>query len=282
MNTTTAPTTSTRYLGYCPACDGDYKVRDGVLVHHGYQRPGYGHIVGDCFAVHMTPHETSPETAKKFLVHLKGIETFILERIARLKTTDTLTVEKTKYENGKYVDYKVVLKKGEASEYEWNRTLEWQLDREEGALRGLRFDLERVQKLVDTWVEKPLRTVEEEVAAKKAVVEARRAEKEAERRAKVQARIEAFQKRIDSAVRRKNAHSLANIWEKVNGDLAYELKMTKAEVFAAIDRDSVWHLFGLVPGGNWRQPDDIEKSNRAILQKMNGYFQKEKFWPESK
>lgn len=279
MHTTTAPKTSTRYLGYCPACDGDFKVRDGVLVHHGYQRPGYGHIVGDCFAVHMAPHETSPETAKKFLQHLQAIEASLVTRVEHLKTTDTLLVEKTKYEGGKYVEYTVTLKKGEVEEYEWDRTQTRQIDRVQSALRVLRSDIERVQNLVDTWVEKPLRTVEEEVAAKRAVVEARRAEKEAERRAKVQARIEGFQKRIDSAVRRKNATALANIWEKVNGDLANELKMTKAEVFKAIDRDSVWYLFGLVPGGNWRQPDDVENSNRAILQKMYGYFQKTKFWP---
>ncbi len=278
MNTT-ASTTSTRYLGYCPACNGDFKVRDGVLVHHGYQRPGHGYIVGDCFAVHMAPHETSPETAKKFLEQLHSIKVSLAERIDHLRTTDTLIVEKTRYESGKCVECTVTLKKDETDEYTWDHTRERQIDRVKGALQSLGLDIERVQKLVRTWAEKPLRTVEEEVAAKKAVVEARRAEKEAERRMKVQARIEGFQKRIDSAVRCKNASSLANIWEKVNGDLAFELKMTKAEVFQAIDRDSVWHLFGLVPGGNWREPDAVEKSNREILRKMDGYFQKTKFWP---
>lgn len=283
MNTTTAQTLTTRYLGYCPACDGDFKIQDGVLVHHGYRRPGHGHIVGDCFAVHMTPHETSPETAKKFLAHLRGIEASLVTRIEHLKTTDTLFVEKTKFEGGKYVTYEVTLKKGETDEYEWKRTQEWQIDRVEGSLVILRVDIIRVQKLVDTWVEKPLRTVEEDVAAKKAASEARKAEKAAERQEKTKARIAKFQQRIDSAVRRKNAHSLSSIWEKVNGDLAYELKMTKAEVFAAIDRDNVWRLFGLVPtSGNWRTPNDAAKSNQAILSKMRGYFEKTKFWPESK
>jgi hypothetical protein len=37
-----------------------------LLVHHGYQRPGIGCIVGDCFAVGMPPHELSPVTAEEY------------------------------------------------------------------------------------------------------------------------------------------------------------------------------------------------------------------------
>jgi len=42
---------STRYIGWCPVCERDIKVRDDVLVHHGYQRPGVGYIIGDCVGV---------------------------------------------------------------------------------------------------------------------------------------------------------------------------------------------------------------------------------------
>jgi hypothetical protein len=42
-------------------------VRGGLLVHHGYKRPGYGHIVGDCFGVDRPPHETSDDCARAYL-----------------------------------------------------------------------------------------------------------------------------------------------------------------------------------------------------------------------
>lgn len=61
------PIVTARYIGFCPVCARRIKVRDDKLVHHGYQRPGYGYIVGDCFAVGMTPHELSPDTAQKYL-----------------------------------------------------------------------------------------------------------------------------------------------------------------------------------------------------------------------
>jgi len=34
-------------LGTCPVCEGEYKVKGGVLVHHGYRRPGDGAISND-------------------------------------------------------------------------------------------------------------------------------------------------------------------------------------------------------------------------------------------
>lgn len=58
--------TSTRYVGWCPICERDIKVRTG-LVHHGYERPGVGFIIGDCPGVGNPPYETSTHACDFYL-----------------------------------------------------------------------------------------------------------------------------------------------------------------------------------------------------------------------
>jgi hypothetical protein len=49
-------------LGTCPCCFNEQKTLKGErMVHHGYQRPGYGYIVGDCFGVKYPRFEISCE-----------------------------------------------------------------------------------------------------------------------------------------------------------------------------------------------------------------------------
>lgn len=57
--------------GTCPACWGNYKLNDGRLVLHGYQRPGWGHVVGSCDAEKYPPAETSDSGFKMWLGKLE-------------------------------------------------------------------------------------------------------------------------------------------------------------------------------------------------------------------
>lgn len=57
-------------LGHCPVCEGEFKVRAGKLVHHGYERPGDGMIHGDCFAVGYEPYERSPKGCEDYKAEL--------------------------------------------------------------------------------------------------------------------------------------------------------------------------------------------------------------------
>jgi len=54
--------------GTCPVCFGDYVVhgKSPLMVHHGYERPGIGYIVGDCHGVNFPPFEVSCEGTKSF------------------------------------------------------------------------------------------------------------------------------------------------------------------------------------------------------------------------
>jgi hypothetical protein len=57
-----APKPVAKNLGTCPCCFRSQKTLVGrYMVHHGYQRPGYGYIVGDCFGVKYPRFEDSCE-----------------------------------------------------------------------------------------------------------------------------------------------------------------------------------------------------------------------------
>lgn len=72
--------------GTCGACDGNVK-RDarGRMVHHGYTRPGYGYIVGDCPGVGQLPHELSPEAAQRMLSALLHAISSVEDALAKAK-----------------------------------------------------------------------------------------------------------------------------------------------------------------------------------------------------
>lgn len=54
--------------GLCSCCFRLQKLdANGNLVHHGYERPGYGYIVGDCYGVGLKPLEVSCDGTKSFL-----------------------------------------------------------------------------------------------------------------------------------------------------------------------------------------------------------------------
>ena len=54
-------------LGTCPVCERPIRVRTGKIVHHGYARPGRGHIVGDCYGVGHPPYEVSSDGTRAYL-----------------------------------------------------------------------------------------------------------------------------------------------------------------------------------------------------------------------
>lgn len=270
--------TTTRHIGHCPCCQGDWKVRQGVLVHHGYKRPGDGFISGDCYGARGIPHEMSPELAKKYQVVVRREHERAKAAHEAHQTTTELRYQKWDVEARDNVW--VAIHKGEYPDYLWERTWkegEYQLKRD---LRWAAEELERVTKLVDTWEARPLTTVDEEQAAKQAA----KAEREAAKRAKKEARfadaIAKIQKRIDSAVKNQNSNTLAQIWEESPSKLRDILGMHWDEAIAAMDRDAVWTAFGLngLTRESWRigpehPAHDILEGMQRRMDRIKGYHQ---------
>lgn len=173
-------TTATRHIGNCQICEGDFKVHLGTMVHHGYQRPGHGYIVGDCGGVNQLPYEVSCELIKSYKA---GLETFLTEKKAALvdleagKVTRITTSRQGR--NGQ-IEKKVFVA-GVTSLYTWldavsNRTYDLK-----STIRQVKFDIERMTKRIADWEPKPIRTVEEEMEKEQVAKNARKAVKDAAR-----------------------------------------------------------------------------------------------------
>lgn len=266
--------TTTRFLGFCPCCEGTFKVRDDNLVHHGYQRPGWGYIVGDCYGACKTPHELSPETAKgylelvtKYLAETKKSLAALPSKTELRVTThkgETKTIEKTERPAGGFDwdnDRKGSLALLQKCE-EWERAYasrEYELRSQE---RGLTRDVARMTAHVETWEAKELTTVEEESIQAAKLKAARETKKREAREAKMAKAVASFQKRIDSAVRNRNSGTLADIWESVQRKLRdIDPSLSKADALAMVERDEVWEAFGLkgMTLSNWKDTDKPEK-----------------------
>ncbi len=90
--------------GTCPACWGNYKLNEGRLVLHGYQRPGWGHVVGSCDAEKYPPAETSDSG---FVMWLGKLERFLVGEEKTMSKIEGGLVTELKGRGGNWI------KKGE-------------------------------------------------------------------------------------------------------------------------------------------------------------------------
>ncbi len=247
--------TSTRFLGLCPICERDIKVRDDRLVHHGYRRPGDGEIHGDCFGVNYPPYELSPDAAVDYAFRVAAPMVTHRERAVQYlgeppynPPTLSFTVG---YKFG--LPIKEAKTQDQVDRYEWEHQLKMSRVNAANALEWAEEDLMRLERLIAKWEPSPLREVEEEVSKKESAKAARTAELTAARETKLAEALVALQGRIDSAVKNKRPGTLQNLyqdgWRKL-----YTLsqhKLRQPEVLRLLDRDSVWAAFGLIQDGQY-------------------------------
>lgn len=257
-STATIPTmeTSTRYIGFCPVCQRQIKVRAGLLVHHGYERPGTGEILGDCFGVNRPPHELSPRTATDYLrlgvvPRIKAIE----NRIRRLGPPGEPEQIPFRVYNRATRDYDDIPRhKSEVNQYEWDqrlRSLRVQAGQELEYWQG---EVKRLERLIATWQPEPLTTVEEEVA-KAAETRAERArQRDVEREQRMAEALVSLRQRIDSAVRNKRPATIEDLFREGYRrlvDLSGN-RLERDDVLRLLERDHVWRAFGLIrPDGSY-------------------------------
>jgi hypothetical protein len=87
--------------GTCPVCFGDYVVTNRLdsrqfsryaMVHHGYERPGIGYIVGDCHGVNFEPIEVSCDGTISWRAKLQQHLARTTELLAILDQRDSVMV----------------------------------------------------------------------------------------------------------------------------------------------------------------------------------------------
>lgn len=180
----------TGLLGSCPVCEGEFKVRNGALVHHGFTRPGDGQIHGDCFAVGYEPYERSTkgcEDYKSWCERALGdAEKFLAEIPTRTYWSEVSVSAVT----NKLTSREYAL--GVTDRYTWERFVTNKTRDAEHRVSDLRREIDRMEKRIAAFVLTDLKVVTEEqvTAAVKAARDARAAErsvKNAEKDAKAAA-----------------------------------------------------------------------------------------------
>jgi len=167
--------TVTRHIGRCPVCEGDFRLHKLTMVHHGYKRPGYGEIVGDCFGVGYPPYELSTEGTEHYLAAVeRGIAGN--ERMLAELTNDpqSVTVLKMKVTGFGRRDYEPVTYTP-ADGYEFRSALQSKIREVERSQERLRDEQRRCEHLIRDRVKRPVRTEEEDMAQKVQASQARRA-----------------------------------------------------------------------------------------------------------
>jgi hypothetical protein len=101
--------------GECQICQRRFLLDSrGNLVLHGYQRPGHGYIVGDCFGVGHPPWEVSSDALAEWIERLKARSAQLAQEAARVAKLTTIDVNRGSERNPKFV----TLTKGDPPSYD--------------------------------------------------------------------------------------------------------------------------------------------------------------------
>lgn len=179
--------TVTRYVGNCQICERDQKLHAGTMVHHGYQRPGHGSIVGDCPGVYAPPYEVSCERLKAYREQVFATLLSVRIHLRRLREGRiTRIVVEPRWRGQTAIEYVA----GVTAPWLWECTVEQEAQSAEYRARRLEREIERCDKRTAAWAPAPIRTLEEETAKlatakaeRAAVVAQQRAERAAKRQA---------------------------------------------------------------------------------------------------
>lgn len=79
-------------IGTCSVCTSTQKLRNGLLVLHGYQRPGWGEIHGRCHGVDFPPYELSAEGTTSYNAAIKPALARAEMEYDRVKSTGEVTL----------------------------------------------------------------------------------------------------------------------------------------------------------------------------------------------
>lgn len=282
-----SPETSTRFIGWCPVCQRDIKIRSGLLVHHGYERPGVGYIIGDCPGVGHKPYETGTdacdfylrvyvipnvrqtENTLTILTRPEGppyltfehydIATRRVIRNQRTKEPETINLTREQAD-----DLAAQLPSWDKQRYSWEHRLRLAIANTESRLKHWSEEQDRMNRLVADWRLQPLRTVEQEIQRQEQTRSEREAARADARNTKIAAELAKIQKRIDSAVKNKNAAVLADIFRSDKLRAVSGYRLYSDEALSMLDRDDVWRAFGLLTQDGYLPGDDA----RDLLDEM--------------
>lgn len=259
------PTTATisRFVGTCQVCAATHKLTTDMfpslgifgtghkLVHHAFTRPGDGEIHGGCYAVGRPAYEESCDTTREYLADvIRPRHAYAVAYLARLTSGGVTEIREPSWRRG---EPPTVCTVGNPS---WALTLRAEINKTEHQIRGLADEIKRLEAMISDWVARPLRTIEEFEAPARAERDAAKAKRTADRQARTDAKIASYRKRLATAVRKRTASTIADIFESAPRQLA-DRGLSRAQAFEAIGSAHVFAAFGLDPtqGCDFRTPN---------------------------
>ncbi len=135
--------------GTCGVCGHEQKLKNGkTLVLHGYQRPGHGYIVGDCFGVGYQPWEKSKEAVVDYI---KALEKMLKQRTEQLG----------KFENGEVKSLHVKDRSGKIVQIApgdkgWEAAVNGNIQNLKNEIRYIGQDIAMYEGRVEKWEEQDL------------------------------------------------------------------------------------------------------------------------------
>lgn len=229
--------TATRYVGKCGVCEGDFKLTHSSkspsidspgfkLVHHGYKRPGDGEIHGDCYAVGMAPYEISTEATEQYMQmvdHQLASQQQYLERLENGEITE-LRKQIGRGTWGAPIEYKVLTP---ADGWAFKDELRSRISETKYRITNMNREAARLGSLIQNWVRRPVRTIEEEAEKTRAARDVRQAQLQAVRDVR-QAKRDAISQK--NAEREQEKLDLMNEYREIFNRLAFDgSKSAKAQ-----------------------------------------------------
>jgi hypothetical protein len=144
----------------CPVCFRDILLDDAKkMVHHGYERPGHGYIVGDCFGVGYEPLEVSKKGSEAYLAkilrpHLAGRKLHLAE-LKSGEITQFVELPRPRHNGqGPKEEPKIITKLDQPEEFA--RRMERAIAATEHQIALVKADIATFEKVIPEWQPKPL------------------------------------------------------------------------------------------------------------------------------
>lgn len=112
---------------------------------HGYQRPGWGYVVGQCFGLKYPPFELSCEGTKALKVFLEERVVSETEYLRKLEAGEITTLS-SRMTNREPMT---------SASAGWKMRLDSEISQTKSTLRSLKKDIETLTKLIADWSRPP-------------------------------------------------------------------------------------------------------------------------------
>lgn len=132
--------------GSCSACFRNIKLKNGIVVLHGYERPGWGSVEGKCFGCYYPPFELSPKGTEALIVELTKTNERNKEDLRQLKDGEITEIPAGPHTRRIFTP----------KDYNWKDILASAVRNAQQKVNDLDADIRMAQNLVKNWKLRPL------------------------------------------------------------------------------------------------------------------------------